>query len=251
MRAAVLNFLRIAGLDLTPLQGVPTPSDPRDELKRARRVTIEARRRHEEELAILHRLQSLGPAADAAEREAVEAEAAYASSIASWARGSADGSVGDGELARRAEAARSRATRARLAAKGADDALTARQDWDFEGRATGPRTTPNERDARSSLRTAESNEKHARQPVIAATIEPLLAEFEALMARARELDSDLQGFDAFATYNTGLGFGRFIERYSAARLFRVAPTNQEERARLRLPWMRFDNRLKADPDAEF
>ncbi len=234
----------------------PAPPDPRDELKRCRQATIEARRRHEEELVILGRLQSLGPAggsrgnarpqfARRLTREALSTGPAVALMAA----------LGDGELARRAEAARLRPDCARIAQGSLQRAPTMRsppgRTGTSQAQATGPRTTPDERDARSSLRTAESNEKHARQPVIAATIEPLLAEFEALMARARELDSDLQGFDAFSQYNTGHSFSDFRQRYSAARRFRDIPTNQEERERRRLPWTRFDNRLKANPDAEF
>lgn len=246
---AMLDFLRLAGLDLTP---APPAAGPRDELKRCRQATIEARSCHERELAIVARLRSLELAAAEAEREAEAAELAYEGSIGEWARGDSDGTVGNGELARRAETARARANRAQLAASGADKALTAR-DWDTFGNPAGARTTPEELAARVALRNAESAERLARGPILAATIEPVLDEFETLMARARELDADLQEFEAFATYGNGRfgGSASILERYRGARRLDAISTNQVVRSRLRISWARFDNRLKQDPESKF
>ena len=245
---AVLNFLRLAGLDLTP---APAQPDPRHELKRCREATVEARRRHAEELVVVERLSSLKAAASQAECEAKAAEVAYSESISSWAR-SGDGPVGDGELARRAESARLRADRAQLAAKGAESALTA-EDWDdLASRTVSVRTTPAELEARRALRRAEEAERHARWPVLEAEIEPALARFELLMEEARELDASLQSFDAACGYNfEGRGSTNgFRERYVSARKL-ARPPHSNELAQLRWPWLRFDNRLKQDPESKF
>lgn len=250
MKAAMLNVLRLAGLDLAPV--LPRPPDPRGELKRRRQATVEARERHERELEVVARLQSLGPIADQLEAEAQAAEAVAGGSVASWARGESGEAVGDGELFRKAEIARSRAIRARIAANGAADTLVA-QVWDTNSnRMVDERSTPAEVEARRALRAAESDEQLARGPILAATIEPALAEFEALMERVRELDSELQGLECFGTYGSGgAGLLSILNRYRSARRLDAIPTHQETRARLRLPWLRFDNKLKQDPDAQF
>lgn len=248
--SVVKDFLRMAGIDLT---SPPAPPDPRDELKRLRQATIEARKRHEEELAVVSRLETLIPTAAAAEREAVDAEAAYQASILSWARGASDSpAVGDGELARQAEGARARATRARLAAKGAEGALVAKN-WDASNsNFTALRSTSAEVDAREMLRAAESAEQFGRGPILDAQIEPALSEFCELMNRVRELDERLQAFEAFARYGANTGrFKGFLSRYAAARQFAAPPRTAEERTNVRMPWTRFDNALKRDPDAQF
>ena len=244
--SVVKDFLRMAGIDLTP---APLPPDPRDELKRLRLETAAARRRHEAEIEVVRRLQSLGSIADQLEQEAQAAEVAAGAAVGEWARGETE-SVGNSELFGRAEAARSRAVRARIAATGAEKQLTAR-DWDSQGAPNGPYTTPEELEARHALRNAESAEQQGRRPIIESLIEPTLAEFEALMLQVRELDKELQAFDCYAGYNTGHSFGGFRARYSAARRLGATPANNDERSRLRLPWMRFDSKLKSDPDSKF
>ena len=243
----VTEFLRRAGIDLTPPSA---PPDPRDELKRCRLATAAARQRHETESQVVRRLQSLETVADELEREAQAAEVAAGATVGQWARGETD-SVGDGELFRRAEVARSHAIRARIAATGGTKQLTAR-DWDSTGSPGGPYTTPEELSARHALRQAEDAEQHARAPILEAQIEPALSEFCELMSRVREFDQELQAFEAFARYGANSGrFKAFFARYSAARQFATPLRTVEERASARIPWSRFDNKLKQDPDAEF
>ena len=241
----------MAGIDLT---SPPAPPDPRDELKRLRQATIEARKRHEAELEVVRRLQSLGPVADQFDKEAKEAEAAAGASVGKWARGGGETNesiIGNGELFRQAETSRSRAVRARIAAEGGKSQLTAR-DWDNTGSPNGPYTTPEELDARNALRQAEDFEQHARAPILEAQIEPALSEFCELMSRVRELDEQLQSFEAFARFGANTGrFKGFLSRYSAARQFAAPPRTAEERTNVRMPWTRFDNALKRDPDAQF
>jgi hypothetical protein len=243
----VTDLLRKAGIDLTP---VPSPPDPRDQLRQCRLSTAAARQRHETELEVVRRLQSLGPIADELEREAQQAEAAAGATVTEWARGQAD-TVGNGELFGRAEIARSRATRARIAATGATKQLTAR-DWDNTGLPNGPYTTPEELAARNALRQAEDAEQQARAPIIEAQIEPALSEFCELMSRVRELDQELQAFEAWARYaGNAAKFKGFMDRYCAARQFVPSLRTAEEKASARIPWGRFDNALKVNPDAQF
>lgn len=243
----VTDLLRRAGIDLTP---PPAPPDPRDELRRCRQETAAARQRHERELQVVGRLQSLEAVADDLEREARAAEVAAGATVGEWARGQTD-TVGNGELFGRAEIARSRAVRARIAATGATKQLTAR-DWDSTGSPSGPYTTSEELEARNALRQAQDSEQDARAPILEAEIEPALSEFCELMSRVRELDEQLQSFEVFARYaGNAAKFKRFLDRYAAARQFAPSLRMAEEKASGRIPWSRFDNALKVNPDAQF
>ena len=247
MRAITNLFRTMAGIDL---QSVAPPPDPRSELKRLRQETIRARQHHELELEKVRRYLSLGPIADQCDRELKEAEAAAGASVDQWAEGETE-SVGNDDLFKQVEIARSRGLRARIAADGALKQLTAR-DWDHTGSPTGGYTSPAELEARHALRDCEDREQRARAPIIQAEVEPIRSELIELMERVRELDRQLQGFEAFARYGTNSGkYSDFLAGYSAARQFATPLRTAEEKTSARIPFSRFDNALKVNPDAQF
>jgi hypothetical protein len=236
----------------TPVTSPAAPPDPREALRQAVKAVELAQARLDEERAITERLQGLQRAVLDAEDEADAAEKAYSDSITVWARRATSGdTVGDGELARRAEAARQRANRAKLAAEGAERALSGQR---FDGNASRYVTEPvtqSELDARNELERVTSTAKHARWPILVAEIQPTLERAEALHAELKSLIPKLESFDAWCDYaSESRGDTRpFRERYREVRS--LPRYFESDRANMRWTWERFDNRLKQDPDAEF
>ena len=230
----------------------PALADVREQLRLAQTRREEAGKLLEVATAATERARQAIRDAAGAEEEAAKAEADYVASAASWAAGGAQSDIiGDPALFARAEEARTRAYRAKLAAKGAAAALQATV-WDETlDRARSVAITQAEADARDRLERADRDIGKAVAAILVAEVEPTLERALELHAELVSLLPLLRGFSRMCRQNVTFRpasdeLARQLEQVQA-----LPKVDENRLSNLMQPWIRFGNRLLEDGEASF
>jgi len=244
------NWLRAVTSAALPPALPPTPS-VRDELRALQARRVDADMALQVAIAGTERARQTIRDAALAEEDAAAAEAEYVASAATWAANGALGDVGSQDLIERAEKARARAYRARLAAKGATAALTART-WDEKlERARSAEITQAEADARDALKRVDNEIGEAAGAMLVAEIEPTLERAMQLHSELVGLLPLLVGFTRMSKQNTPFRgkSGEIVEQINIVRS--LPKFDDNEMFELMQPWLKFGRQLMADPDSLF